>query len=321
MSSATSDKPTVTVEPVPCPGCGADDFRIIAQGPDFDHHCSEQDFTLVRCQKCDLCYLNPRPTTEMLPVIYEVEDYICYDFDTKGNAAVQKYRERAETKRIRKALVHLDRPVADIRACDIGPGDGTTLAAFRTLGAKAENLYGVDIDRSIITKLESKGLRGILSRAEDLDGSVRDFDVVLMLQVIEHVADPRRVMEKSRDLLRPGGILWMETPNIAGWDRPLFARRTWGGYHFPRHWTLFSPKTMRRMLEEIGFEVVGIWSMSATFVWIWSINHVLQDWGWKRAAKFFSFNNPFVAAFFLIFDAIPRWLNLASNMRIIARKK
>ncbi len=295
---------------------------IAASGPDFDHHCcGDQVFTLARCRRCDLFYLNPRPTTAMLPVIYEVDDYICYDFDQKGNAVVQKYRERAETKRIRQALQHYDRPPADLRVCDIGPGDGTTLAAFRTLGARSENLYGVDIDEAIIKKLEGKGLRGILSRAEELDGSVRDFDLVLMLQVIEHVADPRRVLEKARDLLRPGGLLWMETPNIAGWDRRFFARRTWGGYHFPRHWTLFSPATMRRLLDELGFEFVGIWSMSATFVWIWSLNHELQDRGWHRMASFFSFNNPFAAAFFLLFDALPRALNLSSNMRILARKK
>ncbi|MDX1990924.1 MAG: class I SAM-dependent methyltransferase [bacterium] len=316
----------VTVEHVPCPSCGSDDYVAIAAGPDYDHHCcGDQIFTLAQCKKCGFAYLNPRPTTDMLPRIYEAEDYICYDFDQKGNSFVQNWRVGAETRRIKKALEHVTRPIPDLRVCDIGPGDGTTLVAFGQMGVKTENLYGVDIDQSIIDKLESKGLRGILSRAEDLNPTehpeARNFDVVLMLQVIEHVADPRRVMEVSHEMLRPGGIIWMETPNLAGWDRPFFRKRAWGGYHFPRHWVLFTPRTMRRMLEEVGFEFVGIWSMSATFVWIWSINHVLQDRGWTRLANFFSFNNPLVAAFFLIFDLIPRSLNKASNMRVIARKK
>lgn len=312
----------VTVESVRCPSCGNDNFTIEASGPDYDHHCcGEQIFNVARCNVCGFWYLNPRPTTDMLPRIYEAEDYICYDFDQKGNALVQNWRIGAETRRIQKALEHVQRPTADLKVCDIGPGDGTTLAAFESLGVRREHLYGVDIDQSIIDKLESKGFQGILSRAEDLEAPVKDFDVVLMLQVIEHVADPRRVMQVSHAMLRPGGIIWMETPNMDGWDRPFFKKRAWGGYHFPRHWVLFSPKTISRMLEEVGFEMVGVWSMSATFVWIWSINHILQDRGWHKLANVFSFNNPFIAAFFLLFDLIPRNLNKASNMRVIARKR
>ncbi len=321
MTVQTQHAP-VTVEHVPCPSCGSDTYEVIAVGPDYDHHCcGDQNFTLVRCKVCQFDYLNPRPTTDMLSRIYEAEDYICYDFDTKGNSFVQNWREGAETRRIQAALKHVTRPIPDLKICDIGPGDGTTLVAFGTLGVKPGNLYGVDIDQSIIDKLESKGLQGILSRAEDLQAEIRDADVVLMLQVIEHVADPRRVMQVSHDMLRPGGIIWMETPNMDGWDRPFFSKRAWGGYHFPRHWSLFSPRTITRMLEETGFEVIGVWSMSATFVWIWSINHLLQDRGWNKAANFFSFNNPLAAAFFLIFDLIPRMLNKSSNMRVIARRK
>ena len=72
-------RPHVALEPVVCPCCDSGDSTVEAVGPDYDcHTCGDQTFTLVQCAKCSTYYLNPRPTTAMLPQIYAADDYYSY---------------------------------------------------------------------------------------------------------------------------------------------------------------------------------------------------------------------------------------------------
>jgi len=64
-----------------------------------------------------------------------------------------------------------------------------------------------------------------------------------MLNLIEHVADPVGVLRKARGLLAPGGRIYIKTPNFRALDALLFRHRSWGGYHCPRHFVLFSRKS------------------------------------------------------------------------------
>ena len=135
------------------------------------------------------------------------------------------------------------------------------------------------------------------------------------------VADPRRVMEISYQLLKPGGFILMDTPNLDGYDRRLFSKRRWGGYHFPRHWVLFSTDTMTRMLLEAGFGAVQIQNISGAFVWTWSFSHTLQDWKFPpQMSHFFSPERSFAMFFGGLIDALPGRLARSSNMRAIAIK-
>ncbi len=322
MSVEPTTSGPVICEHVRCSGCGADEFTVIARGPDYDHRCSgDQVFTMVRCNRCGLDYLNPRPTVEMLPVIYPSENYVCYDFSEKSGSFVARARARRNLSKVRPALKYLTQPADKLRALDIGAGDGTLLRILCSGGILPENLTGCDIDARAVENLRKQGFNGVVTRAEDLAVPAASFDLITISHVIEHVAEPRLVMERALAALAPGGIFWIETPNIAGWDWHLFKGGTWGGYHFPRHWTIFSKKTLRRMLEEVGFEVLEVSTLAATFVWVWTINHILQNLGAKRLARQFALDKFLPLAFFMVFDLLPSWLGLASNMRVIARKK
>ena len=61
--------------------------------------------------------------------------------------------------------------------------------------------------------------------------------------------DPVLTLARIRDWLAPGGLLALETPNLDSWDARLFCARWWGGYHFPRHWVLFDPQSIRVALD------------------------------------------------------------------------
>lgn len=82
------------------------------------------------------------------------------------------------------------------------------------------------------------------------------FDVVTAFQVFEHLPDPRAELAALRRLLRPGGLLVVEVPNVA---TPLV--RLLGGRHrhfVADHLWFFAPATLRRFLESGGFEVLEV---------------------------------------------------------------
>jgi 2-polyprenyl-3-methyl-5-hydroxy-6-metoxy-1,4-benzoquinol methylase len=258
----------------------------------------------------------------MLPQIYSADDYYSYSFAEEGNAIVLKARLARDRQKVTGILAALNRPASGIRAIDIGAGDGSLLEAFRAVGAKGENLYGAELAQHAVDRLNARGFRGLLTRAEEMDFSPDSFDVVTMIQVIEHVANPNKLVHHLGGMMSKGGILFLETPNMKSWDRRFFRKQTWGGYHFPRHWTLWDPDTMTAMLNDSGFDVVSITTPPSAVIWVWSVNHVMQAWfGNGRIARFFSMNNPFALALFWLLELLPSKLGWSANMRIIARRR
>jgi 2-polyprenyl-3-methyl-5-hydroxy-6-metoxy-1,4-benzoquinol methylase len=312
----------ITLAPVVCPDCGGEVYQTVATGPDYENHCcGTQEFRLVQCQNCQTVYLNPRPTPDMLHRIYAVDDYYSYDFAETANPIVIRARQRRDQGKIAQVLEKVGKPAQDLHIVDIGAGDGALLDSFHRAGVPSNQLTGVEIEQIAIDKYRGRGMNGILGQAETLDLPPESMDVFAMIQVIEHIANPKEVVKKLHTLLRPGGVFLIETPNFDAWDRRFFPRKTWGGYHFPRHWTLWSKTTMSRLMRDCGFEVALMQTPPAAVLWAWSINHVLQDRGASPSLqKIFGMNNPFVLAALLGLELIPSKLGLSANMRVIARK-
>ena len=110
----------------------------------------------------------------------------------------------------------------------------------------------------VMRTMASRGFKGLLRRAEELEFPAGTFNAVTMIQVIEHVGEPMRLVQRLGAMMSKGAVLFIETPNMKSWDRAFFRKRLWGGYYFPRHWTLWDPKTVTHMLNESGFDVVSI---------------------------------------------------------------
>ncbi|MFQ5750326.1 MAG: class I SAM-dependent methyltransferase, partial [Planctomycetota bacterium] len=91
----------------------------------------------------------------------------------------------------------------------------------------------------------------------DLRLPAGSFDVITGFDVVEHVHDPRAFLKETARLLRPGGLLFLVTPNVSGWSRRLMGR-FW--FHFKplEHTYYFDRRTLGRFLEEAGFETVEV---------------------------------------------------------------
>jgi hypothetical protein len=100
----------------------------------------------------------------------------------------------------------------------------------------------------------------------------------------------------------------------------LFARRHWGGYHFPRHLVLFDAPGLRTLVERAGLEVVATARLASPAFWNQSVHHVLADRrATRRAAGFFSIRNPLTLGLWTLLDLATRRRTPTSNQRLVAR--
>lgn len=103
------------------------------------------------------------------------------------------------------------------------------------------------------------GFPVISGNIENLDLPSASFDAVTLWETIEHVQSPLAAMRKVASLIRPGGVLALSTPNIASLSYRLL-RDQWWVVAPQEHIYYFAPKTMRRLLQQTGFDVKELWT-------------------------------------------------------------
>lgn len=266
--------PTIRQEEVACDHCGAKNATVIAVGTDREYFTSSDEYTAVCCDECGLLYLNPRPVAEELGRIYP-ENYHSYILDeTAGSKGtfITRMRQLAASKRFLPVLKHLE-GVRSVDLLDVGCGNGWGLELFKSAAPGRINTFGVEISQDACDIAALNGHKTYCGRFEDVELD-RNFDVVNLTHVIEHVSSPRKVIRKAYEALRSGGILVLETPNAASSDAKMFKDGAWGAYHFPRHWYFFTPESLRRLGESEGFKTVDEYYHPSPTTWVWTAHNL-----------------------------------------------
>ena len=233
----------------PCDVCDGTRFRLIYP----DHPIL--DGPLVRCDACGLVQVNPpRGRYQIADGASPQARAAAYIQQAATARATVQYRpdvEEAE-RTVREQfwterLARIERVVPKGRLLEIG-SDGQFLRLAAASGwsvtglqpdartcANAALLYGVDL------------ISATLSEAGFPDCS---FDAVTLFHVIEHVPSPKALCREVFRVLRPGGTLFAETPNVDTlWFRILGPR--WRQL-IPDHYWFFSPTTLRTLLTSVG---------------------------------------------------------------------
>jgi len=237
-------------------------------------------FNIVQCPNCGLAYLNPRPTARELRSYYPADQYFSYRKIKRERGWVQWLRlgvKRAVlayhkgypqrpgsfrlpgtkllTTPLKSRFRGLPEYVHGGKLLDVGCGSGNYLYSLRELGW---NVYGVELDEGAARYARDRlGLNVLSGTLEQAEFSGAFFDVVTMRQVLEHLPDPSGTLAEVYRILRPGGRLMVEVPNIAGLPATLF-KSWWFNLDVPRHLYSFTPRTLEAMLEKAGFTRVKI---------------------------------------------------------------
>lgn len=247
-----SDSPGV-LEHVPCAVCSADDYQVIypaqyEREKDVDlvqkFRASGDELLidqLVRCRRCGFQYVNPRLSSDLI-----LEGY------TAGDDPTYVSQLEARERTFAASLDEIERAAGGKgRLLDIGTAAGAFVAAARDRGWQAEGCepnawladwgsthYGITIRQ------------GSLFDQPYEEGT---FDVITLWDVIEHTPDPRAVLDRCRALLKPGGILVVNYPDIGSWIARILGRR-WL-FLTSVHLYYFDRRTIRMILDKAGYTV------------------------------------------------------------------
>jgi SAM-dependent methyltransferase len=199
---------------------------------------------LVRCRSCGFQYVNPRLRDDLILAGY-----------SEGEDPAYVSQMRARERTFARSLVEIERVAGGRgRLLDVGTAAGAVVAAARARGWDAE---GCEPN----AWLADWGSRhyGIRIRQGDLfqqDYEAGSFDVITLWDVIEHTGNPRAVLQRCRELLRPGGVLVVNYPDIGSWIARVLRRR-WL-FLSSVHLHYFDRRTVRLMLEKTGYRVEKI---------------------------------------------------------------
>lgn len=223
-----------------CIVCGTTQQRL------FHYH----GFQYYRCPGCRTVSTYPLPDEEALRLHYAQKfrdgNYrLLYEY-------AQDYTRVYEgtARRLARRLAARGKSLADCRVLDVGCFTGDFLVALAEQGA---DVYGLELQPEAVAIANEK-LPGRIRQA-DVFGVVfpkRTFRVVTLLGVIEHVLDPIKLLGRCADLLEPGGILMLQTPDSQSVPARLMGR-LWPPYAPVEHIHLFSCAGLRHVLGRLGF--------------------------------------------------------------------
>lgn len=286
MNSSPGDQtwPSEDLERVPrCPACGVAERALLFDGlEDRIFFVAPGKWTMWQCGGCGSGYLDPRPTPASIGRAYD--RYYTHEEPWVAPPpinALQRlraglangYRNRRYGTRYAPAyglgywLGRVAKPLAlpadrtfrflDRRdsqgpapaVLDVGCGGGAFLAAAAGAGWRA---VGIDFDAKAV---EGARRRGIDARLGGLDAVADEhdtYDAVTLSHVIEHLHDPAAALATIHRILKPGGRLYVETPNIDSLGRLLYGRH-WRGLEPPRHLVIFNRSGLAALLRRSGF--------------------------------------------------------------------
>ncbi len=224
-----------------CPICGGKmnyRYTISRFSPAFD---------IERCVECGLERQVSMP--EKIEDLY-TEDYYSgkseYGYkDERKQETFERYVWRARLRRIREFVP------APADFLDVGCAYGGLALEAQAMGYRSQ---GLDISEHAVREASARGLEAHKGRITDGIFRSSSVDVVTLIEVIEHLEDPRAAVQELARIMRPGGLAVIQTANFAG--RQAVTQGSAYHYYLPGHLHYFSRANLTRLLGEEGFSRV-----------------------------------------------------------------
>jgi SAM-dependent methyltransferase len=235
--------------------------------PDFEYQtCTNEHFSYYICYECDSLFLLNPPSSRLL----EIYPSNYYSFVDEGYSFLHQIKFFLDRRRFRQSFKGL--PFSEVNILDVGGGIGHLAVEARRsfLQSTQVKTWVCDLDLNAKTRAESNGHIYVRSTFEDFDVK-KLFHVILAFNIIEHVENPNKFLEKIDNLLESGGIAILQTPNWKSLDAWLFRRYYWGGLHAPRHFYLFSKGSLKKEILSRGFKILAHRNVPAGSFWTYSV--------------------------------------------------
>lgn len=240
------------MEAVNCNLCGKNDYTVVHEAKCDDSE--EQDLVekfkssgdellvdqVVKCNNCSFQYITPRLKPDLIFKGYSMGEDPQFVSQVKGREITFK-----------KALKNIEKFTKIGRVLDVGTAGGSFLNVAKKRGWEINGLepnkwlcdwgkknYGIEISHKSLFEQNYPD---------------NHFELVTLWDVLEHVANPRKTLQECNRILKPGGVLVVNYPDIGSWLSRVMKSR-WI-FLLSVHLCYFTPKTIRKMLESTGYKV------------------------------------------------------------------
>jgi 2-polyprenyl-3-methyl-5-hydroxy-6-metoxy-1,4-benzoquinol methylase len=246
--------------------------------PQYFEYLPARGYRIVECFECGLRYINPQPSDQELFEFYSGFDQEAtwrgdreQRFDVRLRSWIRKFRGRGSV-------------------LDVGSSRGNFLLAMRKGGY---SVFGVEPSpKNSEFARSANGIPTFTGSVEEFLAAPkwRDFDVISVLNVVEHLRDPRSVLRGLRELMVDGGLLVIAVPDaqlhaflgrtrkILGFSDPFWMntkKHPLVGFDPPMHLCSFGPGTITRLIETCGFQKLSVRNAPV----------MTNDVTWKNRAK------------------------------------
>lgn len=301
-----------------CPVCKSSSNQIWSHAKDYEYFSVPGTYTYYACENCFTVFIDPIPAGQ-LNLIYPPNYYSFVKHGKNPVTSIKEWLDKAFFKKILKKISG-----EALKVLDAGGGTGWLLDRLKQTDKRIRFTQVVDIDPHAKEIAERNGHVYTQSTIEQFTADNK-FDVVLLLNLVEHVADPLGVLNKCASLLSDQGVIVIKTPNTKSLDARLFRKTYWGGLHCPRHWIIFSEKSFRLLLASTPLKIKKLSYTQGAPFWAFSI----IAWLYRKKMIKVSAEKPIIfhwlfapiSALFAAFDFLRKPFSKTSQMFIVACKK
>lgn len=227
----------------PCPFCGQTSAQEWLRAPDRFHG-RQKKYILMRCPACSLVWLSspPKPAEMQLHYTDEYHKLI----SAAGTNSPVRWKDRKATLDLYKQSGSL---------LDLGCSSGSFL---ESLPRDSWKLYGIEMSADCAETAEARtGAHVFVGDILDAPFAPESFDVITCFDVLEHLHEPRRVMARISEWLKPGGIFYVLVPNVESAEARVFGSY-WHGLELPRHLYHYSPSSLKFLAESAGLRAISL---------------------------------------------------------------
>lgn len=226
----------------------------------------------VRCCSCNLVYMKSRPSPKELTDFYQ--NSYRNECDPGSNPSMIDKGTSLRAKTYAQWVTRsFPEETQQKRILDIGCATGNFL---HILGGKGWYTHGIEPDPKYADYSRSQGITVHNSTLEQANLPANSFNVITAFHTIEHLYDPSTSLNRIRDLLSPNGTLFVVVPNVDNIRFRIDPRyRRW--FFSPAHVYYFTPKTISRMLENVGFRVSSVTTVGLPFWLPGALNNMIKN--------------------------------------------
>jgi 2-polyprenyl-3-methyl-5-hydroxy-6-metoxy-1,4-benzoquinol methylase len=296
-----------------------------------------------RCRRCHLIWLDPRPAKDSVGALYR--EYFAAEPGPAPPSSPTRAAARAHALR---ALGYHVEPVAapisqrwiarsgmlseiaaaDVlflpntqggKVLDVGCGGGQLLANLQALGWAVAGLEPEPRSAAAAARLLQVPIFAGGIETAELPRS--HYDAIVMSHVIEHLPDPVDALRRCAAALKPGGRLYMLTPNTDSLGRRIFGTR-WLHWDVPRHIFIYNAHSLRLIAELAGLQVIEQRTIARKARWAWRASRMIgmsvrpTDEGLPSARV----DKVAAAGFQLVEHALKRFVPVGEELLLVAGK-